>query len=109
VSATLTATGVTAVRRPALVLSDVSAVVAPGARIGVVGPNGVGKSTLLATLAGQLQPDSGSVSLSPPSGTVGLLPQEPDRRPGESLSGFLARQARASPLRRRRSTRRWLP
>ncbi len=90
--ATLTATDVTVVRGPSLVLSGVSLTVAPGARIGVVGPNGVGKSTLLATLAGQLPPDTGSVSLSPRTATVGLLPQEPDRRPGETLTAFLARR-----------------
>jgi ATPase subunit of ABC transporter with duplicated ATPase domains len=92
VSASLVATGVTVVRGPSLVLSDVSLTVAPGSRIGVVGPNGAGKSTLLATLAGQLEPDSGTLALSPRTATVGLLPQEPDRRPGETLSDFLARR-----------------
>ncbi|MCY7365380.1 MAG: ATP-binding cassette domain-containing protein [Frankiaceae bacterium] len=91
-SATLVASDVTVVRGPSLVLSGVSLTVAPGARIGVVGPNGVGKSTLLATLAGSLVPESGRVSLSPPSATVGLLPQEPDRRPGETLTEFLTRR-----------------
>jgi ATPase subunit of ABC transporter with duplicated ATPase domains len=37
-------------------------------------------------------PDSGSVSVSPRTATVGLLPQEPDRRPGETLTAFLARR-----------------
>ena len=91
-SATLVAADLTVVRGPSLVLSGVSLTVAPGSRIGVVGPNGVGKSTLLASLAGRLQPDSGSVSRSPRTATVGLLPQEPDRRPGETLSAFLARR-----------------
>ena len=91
-SATLVASDVTVVRGPALVLSGVSLTVAPGARVGVVGPNGAGKSTLLATLAGALRPDSGSLQLSPRTATVGLLPQEPDRRPGEVLSAFLARR-----------------
>ncbi len=91
-SATLVASGVTVVRGPTPVLSGVSLTVAPGSRIGVVGPNGAGKSTLLATLAGALQPDAGAVTLSPRSATVGLLPQEPDRRPGEVLTDFLARR-----------------
>ena len=91
-SATLVAAGVTVVRGPVQVLSGISLTVAPGSRIGVVGPNGAGKSTLLATLAGALAPDSGSVSLAPPTATVGLLPQEPDRRPGETLTGLLARR-----------------
>ncbi len=91
-SATLVASDLTLVRGPSLVLSGVTLTVAPGSRLGVVGPNGVGKSTLLSALAGQLAPDSGSVSLSPRTATVGLLPQEPDRRPGETLSAFLARR-----------------
>ncbi|MGI8535635.1 MAG: ABC-F family ATP-binding cassette domain-containing protein [Mycobacteriales bacterium] len=91
-SATLVASDLTVVRGPTLVLSGVSLTVAPGSRIGVVGPNGAGKSTLLATLAGALEPDSGTVASSPSSATVGLLPQEPDRRPGELLTGFLARR-----------------
>ena len=90
--ATLVATSLTVVRGPALVLSEISFTVAPGSRIGVVGPNGTGKSTLLATLAGQLTPDRGAVSLAPPTATVGLLPQEPDRRPGETLTAFLGRR-----------------
>ena len=91
-SATVVASSLTVVRGPSLVLSDVSLTVAPGSRIGVVGPNGVGKSTLLAALAGELAPDSGSVTRAPRSATVGLLPQEPDRRPGETLMQFLGRR-----------------
>ena len=90
--ATLVASDVTVVRGPTLVLSAVSVTVAPGSRIGVVGPNGAGKSTLLATLAGELVPDTGSVSRAPRTATVGLLPQEPDRRPGETLTAFLGRR-----------------
>ena len=91
-TATLVASDVTVVRGPLLVLSKVSLTVAPGMRIGVVGPNGVGKSTLLSCLAGKLVPDSGSVGLAPPSANVGLLPQEPDRIPGESVLHFLLRR-----------------
>ncbi|WP_328420715.1 ATP-binding cassette domain-containing protein [Micromonospora sp. NBC_00389] len=67
-------------------------VVAPGDVVGLVGPNGAGKSTLLRTLAGLLPVEAGSVTLSPPSASVGHLPQEPDRRPGETVRGFLARR-----------------
>ena len=91
-SATLVAADVTVVRGPVLVLSGVSLTVGPGSRTGVVGPNGAGKSTLLTTLAGELAPDSGSVTRSPRTANVGLLPQEPDRRPGETLTAFLARR-----------------
>ncbi len=91
-TASLVASGITVVRGPSLVLSDVSLTVAPGGRTGVVGPNGVGKSTLLAVLAGALVPDSGTVALSPPTATVGLLPQEPERRAGETVAAFLERR-----------------
>ncbi len=61
------------------ILDHVELRVAPGHRIGLVGPNGVGKSTLLEVCAGRLEPDSGEVRLSPPSATLGWLTQEPDR------------------------------
>ena len=91
-TATLVASDVTVTRGPLLVLSRVSLTVAPGMRIGVVGPNGVGKSTLLSCLAGHLAPDSGSISLAPTSANVGLLPQEPERHPGETVQDFLFRR-----------------
>src|SRR5919202_3521750 len=74
------------------VLERLSVVVPAGARIGVVGPNGVGKSTLLRILAGIEEPDAGTVRRSPPSLGVGYLPQEPDARPGETLRAYLARR-----------------
>ncbi|MFE1046914.1 ABC-F family ATP-binding cassette domain-containing protein [Streptomyces olivaceus] len=67
-------------------------VVAPGDVIGLVGANGAGKSTLLRLLAGLTAPEQGDRRLSPPTATVGHLPQEPDRRPGESVRAFLARR-----------------
>ncbi|MFF9898188.1 ABC-F family ATP-binding cassette domain-containing protein [Streptomyces longispororuber] len=67
-------------------------VVAPGDVIGLVGANGAGKSTLLRLLAGLDTPESGRISLSPPTATVGHLPQEPDRRPGETIRAFLSRR-----------------
>ena len=77
-----------------VVLDRVSLTVPPGARIGVVGPNGGGKSTLLRVLAGLDEPSSGRVER---TGTVGYLPQEPwDLVRGQgpnSLLGFLARRA----------------
>ena len=92
VSATLVARGVTVSFGDHLVLDDVDVVVAPRDRIGLVAPNGTGKSTLLRVLAGQHVPDRGSVTLAPPSATVGYLPQEPDRRAGEDVRAFLARR-----------------
>ncbi|MEU6022360.1 ABC-F family ATP-binding cassette domain-containing protein [Micromonospora sp. NPDC047134] len=67
-------------------------VVAPGDVIGLVGPNGAGKSTLLRTLAGLLPVEGGSVTVSPPGASIGHLPQEPERRPGETVRAFLARR-----------------
>jgi ATPase subunit of ABC transporter with duplicated ATPase domains len=92
VSATLVARGVTVSFGDHLVLDDVDVVVAPRDSIGLVAPNGTGKSTLLRVLAGQHVPDRGTVTLAPPSATVGYLPQEPDRRAGEDVRAFLARR-----------------
>ncbi|MGH9270732.1 MAG: ABC-F family ATP-binding cassette domain-containing protein, partial [Ilumatobacteraceae bacterium] len=74
------------------VLDGVDLVVAPGQRIGVVGPNGVGKSTLLQALAGLLPIDRGRVEWTPPLATVGYLPQEPTRSPDETVRGLLGRR-----------------
>ncbi|HET6794478.1 MAG TPA: ABC-F family ATP-binding cassette domain-containing protein [Acidimicrobiales bacterium] len=75
-----------------MVLSEVSLAVGPDTRLGVVGPNGVGKTTLLRVLAGLEEPDSGTVSLSPPEATVGYLPQERERRPDEPVLAYLRRR-----------------
>ena len=47
------------------ILSDVSFVVNPGERIGLVGANGVGKSTLLKIVMGEIEPDDGAIMLAP--------------------------------------------
>jgi ATPase subunit of ABC transporter with duplicated ATPase domains len=85
----LSARGVTVSRGAMTVLQDADLVVAAGDRIAVVGPNGVGKSTLLQVLAGLLQPDDGTVDA---AGTVGYMPQERDRRAGETALAYLARR-----------------
>jgi ATPase subunit of ABC transporter with duplicated ATPase domains len=56
----------------------------------------VGKSTLLRILAGLEQPDSGTVSLGPPSATVGYLAQEPTALEGETLGAALCRRSGVS-------------
>ena len=75
-----------------VVLDGASLAVGPRARIGLVGPNGVGKSTVLRLLAGEEPPDGGRVDLDPPDLTVGHMPQDPDARPGETLLELLARK-----------------
>jgi ATPase subunit of ABC transporter with duplicated ATPase domains len=78
-SATLSLHDLTVSRGAHTILDAIDLLVAPGDRIGVVGPNGVGKSTLLAAAAGELSPDSGAVRIAPPTANVGWLRQEPDR------------------------------
>ncbi|WP_106402332.1 ABC-F family ATP-binding cassette domain-containing protein [Actinocorallia populi] len=67
-------------------------VIAPGDVIGLVGPNGAGKSTFLKVLAGLLEPEEGGVRVNPADAVVGYLPQETERRPGETVRGFLGRR-----------------
>ena len=91
-SATLQASGLSAAHGARTLFSGLDLVLAPGDVVGLVGANGAGKSTLLRMLAGLAVPESGAVALAPPDATVGYLPQEPDRRPGETVGGFLARR-----------------
>ncbi|GCD41427.1 ABC-F family ATP-binding cassette domain-containing protein [Streptomyces paromomycinus] len=91
-AATLIAKSLAAGHGERVLFSGLDLVVAPGDVIGLVGANGAGKSTLLRLLAGLDTPEEGGLSLSPPSATVGHLPQEPDRRPGESVRAFLGRR-----------------
>ena len=74
------------------VLDRITLAVTPERRLGVVGPNGVGKSTLLRLIAGLDEPDSGTVARSPLTLTCGYLPQEHDRGDGETLFEYLARR-----------------
>ena len=90
-STTLSLRGVTVTRGARPVLDSVDLVVAGGHRMGVVGPNGVGKSTLLAAAAAAVPLDAGEVRTTPPTATVGWLHQEPERI-DESVRAALARR-----------------
>jgi ATPase subunit of ABC transporter with duplicated ATPase domains len=59
-----------------VVLDNVTLSFLHGAKIGVVGPNGTGKSTLLKIMAGLEHPNNGDAVLDPDA-TVGMLQQEP--------------------------------
>jgi len=89
---TLTARDLTVAVGPRVLLGGVDLTVAPGTTLGLVGPNGSGTPTLLRVLAGHLAPEAGRVQLTPPTATVGYLPQEPAPRPGESGHALLARR-----------------
>ncbi|ADI05753.1 ABC transporter, ATP-binding component [Streptomyces bingchenggensis BCW-1] len=91
-TATLVAKDLAAGHGDRTLFSGLDLVVAPGEVIGLVGANGAGKSTLLRLLAGLTDPEHGAVRLSPPHATVGHLPQEPERRPAETVRDFLARR-----------------
>ena len=91
-SAVLVARGLAVRRGDRTLFSGLDLTVGPEDVIGLVGANGVGKSSLLRVLAGDLVPDTGSVSLSPRSAHVGFLTQEPDRRVGETVREFLGRR-----------------
>jgi ATPase subunit of ABC transporter with duplicated ATPase domains len=96
-SGTLIARGLAAGYGDRTLFSGLDLVVAPGDVIGLVGINGAGKTTLLRTLAGLVAPEAGLVTLSPPTANVGYLPQERDRRAGETVREFLARRTGVGP------------
>jgi ATPase subunit of ABC transporter with duplicated ATPase domains len=86
-----------------LLFSEVSFRVSPGQHVGLVGTNGVGKSTLLRILAGELSPDEGEYAV---GGRVGYMAQDVGVRDGDrtarelllSLAPRAVRQAGESML-----------
>jgi ATPase subunit of ABC transporter with duplicated ATPase domains len=91
-SATLVAKGLTGGHAHRTLFEALDLTVAPGDVIGVVGVNGAGKSTLLRLLAGLDEPQAGTVSLAPLDAFVGFLPQEHERRHGESITDYIGRR-----------------
>ncbi len=71
-----------------IVLDDISFVINPNDRVGIVGPNGVGKTTLLSILVGQESIDSGSFSFAP-SSEVGYLPQTTPEFYGRTMQDLI--------------------
>ncbi|MGO3208334.1 MAG: ATP-binding cassette domain-containing protein, partial [Brachybacterium sp.] len=91
-TATLVAHGLAGGYGHRVLFEDLDLTVAPGDVIGVVGANGAGKSTLLRLLARVDASHAGTLSLSPSDAFVGWLPQEHERRDGETVAGYIARR-----------------
>ncbi|MBT3388884.1 MAG: ABC-F family ATP-binding cassette domain-containing protein [Chloroflexi bacterium] len=72
------------------ILKDVNFSVNAGERVGLIGPNGCGKTTLLRILCGEEHPDSGHVSLTPADLRVGYLDQGFDPPPEETVGEMIA-------------------
>src|SRR5690606_9282653 len=72
-----------------LLLDRVTAAVPPGQKVGFVGRNGTGKSTLLKVITGELQPETGGISY-PKNWRVGMVRQEVLAGPTSLLDTVLA-------------------
>src|SRR4029450_3743333 len=67
-----------------VVLDNITLSFFPGAKLGAVGPNGPGKSTLLKVMAGREKPNNGDANLAKEA-SVGILLQEPPLTEGKTV------------------------
>jgi ATP-binding cassette subfamily F protein 3 len=72
-----------------LIFERVSFVVNATECVGLVGPNGCGKTTLLKIILGEIQPDTGSAWFSPAGVQVGYLAQALEYEPGQTVGGVV--------------------
>src|SRR5437879_2843751 len=68
---------------------NISLGISEGERLGLIGPNGAGKSTLLKILAGQLDSDSGSISMRRNT-RIGYVPQQAEFADGQTVDEVIA-------------------
>jgi ATPase subunit of ABC transporter with duplicated ATPase domains len=97
VAASIIARGLAAGHAERVLFADLDLVVAPREVVGLVGANGAGKSTLLRIIAGLASAEAGTVEVAPRGATIGYLPQEPERRAGETVTAFLRRRTGVGP------------
>jgi len=71
------------------ILKDVSFSINPGERVGLIGPNGCGKTTLFRILAGEELPDSGHISFTPSNLRLGYLSQGFEPPPDLSVKNII--------------------
>ena len=71
----LTINGITVRLGGRAILDDASASLPPGSRVGLIGRNGAGKSTMVKVIAGQIEPDGGSID-KPRGARIGYIAQE---------------------------------
>lgn len=101
VMTTLSLRRVTASRGSSALFTDLDLTVGAGDLLGVVGPNGCGKTTLFDIIDGRHRPDHGVVTMTPPESTVGHVRQERDSRSTESVSEFISRRTGVAAAHRR--------